>query len=371
MKRNSLSLLFLLPLCASCSPKQYALDDYVSEFPANGSVKILQLADMHWSWQSDLKRESEYIDALISLTGADLAVLTGDQVLGASKQTYLTLFDALDASSLKGYALAWGNHDEQGLYDPDFPTKEALSREKCLNKDLPGDAVYGDSNYVIDLVGEDGKPWYELFVLDSNKLNPEGFSMGYDVIHEDQIDWYARMVDRAKQENGETVPSLAFFHIPLWQWEYAYRLSKQADPLAYSLDPAFPGGIRAYSGEMHEESWEVPGLGETRVYCGYRDSGFFKLAEELGSTKAMFVGHDHKNDFAAEYYLDESKADDPIALCYGLKSGDELTYERGHIGGNLITVSEGGSLSLQRAFLDYHDDGYQMEDLRLEAMFNE
>lgn len=371
MKTSKLCLLSLPLLCASCAPRQYGLDDYVSEFSADGSVKILQLADMHWSWQSDLKREAEYIDALISFSGADIAILTGDQVLGATKKTYLTLFDTLDASSLQGYALAWGNHDEQGLYDPDFPTKEAISRSKCLNIDLPGDEIFGGSNFAIDLVSDEGKTWYELFVLDSNKLNPEGFSMGYDVIHDDQIDWYARMVEKAKRENGATVPSLAFFHIALWQWEYAYRLSKQEDPFAYSEDPDFPGGIKAYSGQMGEESWEVPGLGKTQVYCGYRDSGFFQKAEELGSTKAMFVGHDHKNDFAAEYYLDPSRSDDPIALCYGLKSGDGLTYESGHLGGNLITVSEDGSVSLQRAFLDYQDDGYEADDLRLEAMFDE
>lgn len=371
--RSSIKLSFgLLPLLLACSPaKSVGLDDYVANIPFEGeSMKVIQLADTHWTFGSDLEEEAAYLSALINEAGADIAILTGDQILGGNKRIYTRLLDTLEESSLSYFALAWGNHDEQGLYDPDFPTNLALSYDKCLNIDHPNDDIFGRSNFVIDLT-KDGKIVHELYVLDSNKLDPHGFSLAYDVIHEDQIEWYEKMVNRAKGINGAIVHSSAFFHIALWQYEYAYRLANEGIK-GYSSDPSHPGGIIDYSGEMHEEIWEIPGLGQTRTYAGYEDSGFFAKAEELGSTKAMFVGHDHKNDFCALYYGSEAKANDPIALCYGLKSGQGLTYQEGHLGANVIEISAAGTItSLKRLYLDYQEDNvYESGDFTWEDIFD-
>ena len=370
--RTTTKFAILLPLLFSCAPDAaYPLEYYVSSIPFEGeTMKVIQLADTHWTFGSDLDKEEAYIQALIEESGADIAILTGDQVLGANKRIYTRLLDALQESRLSYFALAWGNHDEQGLYDPSFPSELCLSYSKCLNIDSPDDDVFGRSNFVIDLTSG-GEIVHELFVLDSNKLHPSGFSLAYDVIHEDQIQWYERMVRRAEGINGPIVPSSAFFHIPLWQYEYAYRLS-QAGIEGYSTDPSHPGGIKGYSGEMHEESWEIEGLGRTRVYAGYRDSGFFHKAEELGSTKAMFVGHDHKNDFCALYYGKMENADDPIALCYGLKSGGGLTYQEGQLGANVMEIDRTGDIvSLKRLYLDYQEDNaYEPADFRYEDIFD-
>ena len=370
--RPTTKFALLLPLLFSCAPDAaYPLEYYVSSIPFEGeTVKVIQLADTHWTFGSDLDKEEAYIQALIEDSGADIAILTGDQVLGANKRIYTRLLDALQESRLSYFALAWGNHDEQGLYPFSYPTDLALSYPKCLNKDNPGDDVFGASNFVIDLAYL-GKRVHSLYVLDSNKLSPSGLSLPYDVIHQDQIDWYAEMVEEQRREDGYRVPQSLFFHIGLWQYEYAYRLS-QVGIEGYSADPSHPGGIKGHSGEMHEESWEIEGLGRTRVYAGYRDSGFFHKAEELGSTKAMFVGHDHKNDFCALYYGKMENADDPIALCYGLKSGGGLTYQEGQLGANVMEIDRTGDIvSLKRLYLDYQEDNaYEPADFRYEDIFD-
>ena len=80
----------------------------------------------------------------------------------------------------------------------------------------------------------------------------------------------------------------------------------------------------------------------------------------------MFYGHDHKNDFAAKFTLSLDK--EPIALCYGLKSGSGLTYNPERIGGNLAVISCEGEVELLRCFQLYEDDysslnGYQEEGM--------
>ena len=360
--KAALSLLpFLLSGCAAESPEYR---NFV-EIGEDG-IRIIQLADCHWGMYSDLRREKAYLSALIDFSDADMAILTGDQVLLADKKTYRELLDTLEESDLSHFALAWGNHDEQGLYPFSYPTDLALSYPKCLNKDNPGDDVFGASNFVIDLAYL-GKRVHSLYVLDSNKLSPSGLSLPYDVIHQDQIDWYAEMVEEQRREDGYRVPQSLFFHIGLWQYEYAYRLRGHLGE--YSEDPSCPGTLFDYSGDMGEESWEVPGLGETRVYCGYEDSGLFEKASELGA-KAMFVGHDHKNDFCALYSA-SSDPDEAIALCYGLKSGEGLTYLEGHLGANIIDINSRGEITgLNRLYLDYEDDNdYSGASYRFESIF--
>ena len=145
--KAALSLLpFLLSGCAVESPEYRSFVEIGED-----GIRIIQLADCHWGMYSDLRREKAYLSALIDFSDADMAILTGDQVLLADKKTYRELLDTLEESDLSHFALAWGNHDEQGLYPFSYPTDLALSYPKCLNKDNPGDDVFGASNFVIDL----------------------------------------------------------------------------------------------------------------------------------------------------------------------------------------------------------------------------
>lgn len=64
----------------------------------------------------------------------------------------------------------------------------------------------------------------------------------------------------------------------------------------------------------------------------------------LGSTKAIFCGHDHLNDFSVEYYgvrLTFSKSIDYTA--YAFQGIAEKTEQRG---GTIISVSESGSFEI-------------------------
>ena len=72
----------------------------------------------------------------------------------------------------------------------------------------------------------DGKPVMMLMMVDSNSYTGGTFFSGFDTIHDDQIDWYEKVI-RENSAEGSVIPSLAFFHIPPKEfkegWEKCYR----------------------------------------------------------------------------------------------------------------------------------------------------
>ena len=59
----------------------------------------------------------------------------------------------------------------------------------------------------------------------------------------------------------------------------------------------------------------------------------------------MFFGHDHINDFAAEYQ--------GVTFSYGLKSTDRIYYDDDMLGYQTITIKDDNSLDIQRHFHTY------------------
>ena len=325
----------MTPALFSCSGPQAALSDYVSDLSYSDGYKILQLTDIHWTYETDIAFQSAYLTSIVDYAKPDFIMATGDQFLGANEATVNTLYSLFDSWKIP-WSLTWGNHDRQGLYPVDFPEQRLLSGdyEHCYYKS-PSDDVYGRSNYVIDLKNGSGDLKWQIYALDSNSYHYSGSGVyGYDVIHSDQIAWYEQEADAAKI-GGAYVPSVAYFHIPLWQLEYAVTDK---------------GGLRSRQwGELAEpKTSDVEGLGtDMQTWPGYVDSGFFAAAKTHG-TKAMFFGHDHDDDYAAVY--------DGLMIGYGIKSGTSLYYgvtSAGYdmIGGSLMTLHDDGSYLCTRYYV--------------------
>ena len=77
--------------------------------------------------------------------------------------------------------------------------------------------------------------------------------------------------------------------------------------------------------------------------------------------RGVFFGHDHINDFIAEYKTSETG--EYVTIGYGLKTGDGLYFEDGMIGGTLSTIHRDGSVSYSRCFQGYEADSFRKEDL--------
>jgi predicted MPP superfamily phosphohydrolase len=364
MKQRKLSLLMaLLLLVTSCSEKKATAADYQTSldiFKAQEAVKILQLTDLHWSLGTDFTRQEAYLKKVVELADPDIVITTGDNVLCASDRDFQHLFSFFDSlTNSKGqpvyWSVTWGNHDRQGFYGPDYPSNLAKSYSLASSYTYgqasshhglykcPEDEVQGRSNYVVNLT-DGNKTLWQLWGIDSNSDSYNGSTYDYDVIRQNQIDWYTSLAKTTRGE-GTNIPGLAFFHIPLFQSVYSYDEAKKTKIIKEG----------DFGGELRESEWDGSplanqGYASTAFYIGYEDTGFFKAAKANG-IKGMFYGHDHINDFWA-LYDDQATAtnnpngtSDDILLAYGTKSGDGLYYDKDMIGGNLITVHKDGSFN--------------------------
>lgn len=326
-------------------------DGYVNIY-CDDELKVMQLTDIHigGGWLS-LKKDAMAINAVATMImheKPDLVIATGDVVFPMILQagtinnfTGITIFAELMESLGVYWTVAFGNHDVEihSLYSYE-DVLELLASEKyphCLLSTVRGD-VDGYSNHVINIVGSNGNITRSLIMLDSHAY-VKGYipiiNWAYDNVHVNQISWYKQVIENLADENGKTVPTSVFLHIPLTEYrdawnEYIENGHKNTENVTF---------IYGLAGEK----------GET-VYCGSAEDGLFEAMLEGKSTDTVFCGHDHYNRFSVDYK--------GIKLTYGM-SIDYLAYfgiakigsQRGC---TIITYGADGSV-------EYHAENYYQE----------
>ncbi|MFA6693107.1 MAG: metallophosphoesterase family protein, partial [Acholeplasmataceae bacterium] len=253
------------------------------------------------------------ITNLVRKTQPGLIVITGDLTMHASSRK---LYDLL-GRFLEGFKIPWtfvfGNHDTEGGVPKGELVEVMKNFEHCLFE--VGDSTcHGVGNYQYFVFKKNEEAVSNLFFLDSNETRIDHIDdldiWSYDYIYKDQIDWYRNKIEESVIMFKRTVPSLVFFHIPLVEYKEIENMPN-----------------KKYSGFFNEP-----------ISCSKYNTGFFNEMKLLGSTKAVFVGHDHYNDFAFEK--------DGIILAFGRVTG---YYEYGHIpyekGARLIKMKEDGTFN--------------------------
>ena len=339
MKKNIVPLFFTTALLlTACGGKEYSPQDYIAKtLDYRDGFKILQLTDIHMSDKDDQDLHYAFLDKLIKEakedpdhTGmVDFMVVTGDLFTFASKSTAKRLFKFLDSYDIP-WTVVFGNHDEQTYFSVDWMTSY-LNKfgSNCVFKDIQNDNVQGNCNFAVNLKNADGTLHNQLIFMDSNRYY-FGSYMGYDRFNTNQINWYANLIDYTNQQDflaGGTgdVKSLMFYHIPLPEID-----------LICDKETMKPGdeGYNFIYGEKREKSCPPD-----------QDYGFFDTIKSLGSTTAMFFGHDHINNFEANY--------EGVKFCYGIKSTDRIYYADDMLGYQTISINNDNSLSINRYYHTY------------------
>ena len=261
--------------------------------------KILHLTDIHlggslYSYQKDLKALQACF-AEIEYTKPDLVVVTGDMCfpLGIMSMSFnntsaVHQFAAFMRNTGIPWCFTYGNHDTESLASAgkqelnDVYMSLSYKTSKTLLYPYIQPDIMGRNNQLIEVRNSDGTLNTALFLIDSNAYTGEGINV-YDYIHDDQVEWYADEVKRLNQEEGKMVSSMAFFHIPLQEYRTAYELYESgSDEVTY------------YFGSNDEKMID-------KICCSDYPSKLFDTMLELGSTKAVFCGHDHYNNMSLEY----------------------------------------------------------------------
>nr|XP_043628518.1 probable inactive purple acid phosphatase 28 [Erigeron canadensis] len=289
-------------------------------FNADGTFKILQVADMHYGtgltrcrdvfrsefeWCSDVNT-TLFLKRMIDIEKPDFIAFTGDNIFGSSTNDAAeSLFKAFGPAmdSRLPWAAVLGNHDQEST----MTRQELMSFISLMDYSLsqpnpliPSDPtkqqvmtnIDGFGNYDLRVRGAPGsrlanQTMLNLFFLDSgDRAFVDGFKT-YDWIKESQLSWLRGASKGLYQENHQSEdfpaastppPSLAFFHIPIPEIRY--------------------GPFKEVFGEYREH-----------VACSMVNSGVLKTLVSMGDVKAVFIGHDHLNDFCGNL--------DGIWFCYG------------------------------------------------------
>lgn len=310
--------------------------------PRERDFKILLLTDTHFgcgflSRKSDRAAEAA-IRVLAGRAAADLIIISGDLCypIAVSSGTNNNKKQAEHVSAVMEslttpWAFVFGNHDQE-RHSP--CKKDALADifmrgKNCLFKKGP-ENIDGVGNYIIKIENSDKTLNNALFLLDSNMYLKKGFFSGYDHIHDNQIDWYKSEVARLTAEYGENPSSMMFFHIPIKEFYDAWRL--------------------CYLGS-NEVTYHLGFANEKDNYVGFpksRPTHLFDDIVTLGSTKAVFAGHDHLNNFSITYK--------GIRLSYPM-SIDYLAYRKiaqkhTQRGGTLVTLCDDGGFDIRHLPLE-------------------
>jgi hypothetical protein len=257
------------------------------KFREDGTFTIVQFTDLHWrnDDEKDQSTRSLMTDILQS-ERPDLIVFTGDIIHDKHcEDSIQSLRGAVQAAedAQTPWAAVLGNHDAEFKVSKEQLMEVLQEGEYGIAEPGP-EEIHGIGNYVLTLSTSDGaRTCACLYLLDSGDYGPEPVK-GFAWIHHDQTAWYReRSAEMTQQNNGIPLPALAFFHLPLPEYEEVW-------------DKHTCCGQR------------LEGIG-----CPKVNSGFFASVLEMGDIMGTFVGHCHVNDYYGDLF--------GVRLSYGRATG--------------------------------------------------
>ncbi|CAL1414043.1 unnamed protein product [Linum trigynum] len=303
--------------------------DLPLRFRDDGTFKILQVADMHFGtgmvtrcrdvlpsefdYCSDLNT-TRFLRRIIELEKPDFIAFTGDNIFGSSTtdaaESLLRAFGPAMDSEIP-WAAVLGNHDQEStmtreelmsfisLMDYSVSQVNPPAEVAANYVELPKRRrIDGFGNYDLQVYGPPGSRLandsvMNLYFLDSGDREVVQGRRTYGWIKESQLQWLRDVSKRNKDQienlNHMTEglrmaanPALAFFHIPI---------------------PEIP--------QLYYQ--KIVGQFQEGVACSLVNSGVLKTFVSMGDVKAVFMGHDHTNDFCGTL--------NGIWFCYGGGSG--------------------------------------------------
>lgn len=348
-------------------------------FTTDRDLKVMQLTDIHigGGWMS-LSKDAKALNAVAAMVTAekpDLIIVTGDiaypvpfQAGTFNNLSSAKIFAALMEKLGVYWTLCFGNHDTESYsYYSRADLSEFYSDEEfkyCLYQAGP-EEVDGYGNQIINVKNTQGIITQTIYIFDSHSYmggDVLGIMQNYDSIHENQVEWYKETLGKLNAENDKVYASLgadtksdikstAFFHIPFSEYkdawfEYMENDHKDTENVKYRF------GVMGESGRL--------------IYCSKGEDMLFETMLELGSTQAVFCGHDHENNFSINYK--------GIDFNYGM-SIDYLAYPGisklgSQRGCTIITFAPDGSYTHinENYYQDKYVSLYEKEDVTMQEV---
>ena len=277
-------------------------------FNQDSTFKIVQFTDMHYQHgnsKSDTTLLS--IGRVLDAEKPDLIVFTGDIVTSHFVEKGWNDITKFAIDRQIPFAVTLGNHDdEQGVTRSEIA--ELITQYPYNINTLRDDGMTFNLNTVLQIYGSKNgmKTESTVYLIDSKAYSTINRVGGYGWIPTETVDWYKKQsLSLTVKNNMLPIPAVAFFHIPLPEYEIAFDNEKN---------------VRF--GERLEKEC-APKL----------NSGMFLAMKQMRDVIGVFTGHDHVNNYIVDYY--------DIALAYGCFSGWKTTYVPEINGARVIVLKEG------------------------------
>lgn len=269
-----------------------------------GLFKIVQITDLHYKLGVKASEQGlACVREMVQTEKPDLVVVTGDIIYSAPADSTLSVVLKTFAQLGVPFCMTFGNHD----YDFKTPAVALYNQmQKTPNCVMP--VLQGkNTDYSLPILSSNGKRTAAvIYCIDTHNKPAIGGIGGYQWISHNQITWYRQRSMVYKQKNGgRPVPSLAFLHIPLPEFNYA-TANTQCPMYGSRLEKAYSPSI---------------------------NSGMFASIKEMGDIMGVFCGHDHDNDYAVSYFN--------VLLAHGRFSGGNTEYNHLKRGARVIVLKEG------------------------------
>ena len=269
-----------------------------------GLFKIVQITDLHYKLGVKASEQGlACVREMVETEKPDLVVVTGDIIYSAPADSTLSVVLKTFAKLGVPFCMTFGNHD----YDFKTPAVALYNQmQKTPNCVMP--VLQGkNTDYSLPILSSNGKRTAAvLYCIDTHNKPAIGGIGGYQWISHNQITWYRQRSMVYKQKNGgRPVPSLAFLHIPLPEFNYATDNTQ----------------CPMYGSRLEKE------------YSPSINSGMFASIKEMGDIMGVFCGHDHDNDYAVSYFN--------VLLAHGRFSGGNTEYNHLKRGARVIVLKEG------------------------------
>jgi len=317
------------------------------------ALKVMQVTDMHICCSiATLDKDKMAFDAVytaVEKNQPDLIVVTGDLIYPSLLVSSFN--NELQAEAVGQFfeqigipwTLIYGNHDASATFTTASKTELSTyfsNLDNCLFQ-VGDENITGEGNYIIKALNNDGTLNKVLVFMDSNTYTGQGINQ-YDRIHDDQIQWYSdtlNSIASSEDKNVDEIYSLLFFHIPLTAYQTAGDLYMQGSDQ-----------VTKYFGEYQES-----------INSSYIPEDFFSTITSLGSTRALFCGHDHLNNFCIKYQN--------VLLTYGMSIDYTayigIQYRTDQRGVTMIWLNENEDISVAQAPQDNNfiaeTTGYNMD----------
>lgn len=296
----------------------------------NDTFKIMQIADTQ-EGSSVSPDTIDLINAALDRAEPDLVVYSGDQIWGKSAfkgnkdkvERVLSQLTKPVRDRKIPFSVCFGNHDRQvGLSNQEqfdiYKNFDYFIGESEENID-------GVANHVIEIKDGDNLEFL-LYLIDSHS----NLKIGYDNVHQNQIDWYRKTRDKYEAEYGRLIPSIVIQHIPVCEvFELLTEVKKSTKGAVR--------GFRTHANQfyiLNPDRVNKTGFMKESPADPQENSGEFAAFKEKGEVLGVYFGHDHNNSFNGKV--------DGIDLGYTQGAGFHVYGPGKDRGVRIIELKKGG-----------------------------